>query len=204
MKDELMAVGKGIPELACNLISNICPQFAAVSCVSDFIASVPNIIFADKLSRILTDDNKDFFEWLKIADHFDESHDTYQNSVRQLIYNINAINETKLLGIYANLLRAYRADKISKEELYRLGWALSNIFPGDLMYLVKCYGQNHMEETPELRKLEQRGLVCISRAQALYDVGVRNLYMITELGTKMLSCGIDYENHNKYQCGGKK
>jgi len=199
MKDELRAIGKGIPELACNLISSFNPDFAAVSRATEFIASVPNIIFVDKLNRILLDGNEDFFEWLKIAENFNESNDNYQNAVRQLIYNINAINETALLSIYANLLRAYKAGLLCKDEFFRLGWVLAGIFPADLMYLKECYGKKNMEECPEVKRLEQRGLVDISHSQTLWNTGVKNFYEISDLGIKMLSCGIDYENYDTYK-----
>ena len=139
MEDKLKAVGKETFELAWKLISNVSSQLAAVSCGAEFITNVSNIIFVDKLSRVLADDNKDFFEWLKIAENFDRNNDNYQDAVRQLIYTLNAINESKLLDIYANLLRAYKADCISKGDFFRLGWILSNIFSADLMYLPNCY-----------------------------------------------------------------
>lgn len=204
MKDRLDAIGVGLPELACKLISTVYPQAAVANCVTEFIVNVSNIIFVDKLSKILSDGNEDFFEWLKIAEDFDENNKNYQNAVRQLIYRINAINESELLNIYANLLRAYKAGGLRKDELYKLGWVLSNIFPDDLMYLKTCYGKKNMDECSELKRLEQCGLAYISESRTLVATGVQNLYTITDLGIKMLSCGIDYENHHKYQDGSKK
>lgn len=199
MKDELRDIGKGIPKVFCDLISIISPKFAAASCATEFIASVPNIIFVDKLNRILSDGNENFFEWLKIAENYNESNDNYQDAVRQLIYNINAINETELLSVYANLLRAYKVGLLCKDEFFRLGWILSNIFSADLMFLKECYGKNDMQECAEVKRLEQRGLVYISKSRTLVSAGVQNLYTITDLGIKMLSCGIDYENYDKYK-----
>lgn len=197
MKEELLAIGKGIPELACDLLSIVCPQFAVAKSVAEFFASFPNLIFADKLSRVLSN-NEDFFEWLKIVKDFEKDSKNYQDAVRQVVYNIHVINEIKLLDVFANLMHAYKMNLIDEEIFYRLGWILSNAFADDLVYLKKCYGKKRMTECPELMSLERQNLV-YKNVVPMFNGVVENNYTITSLGIKMLSCGVDYENYGKYQ-----
>ena len=103
-----------------------------------------------------------------------------------------------MLDIYANILRSYKANYLTKDEFFRLGWILSNIFSADLLYLNELYKKGNIENSVRAQKLEYYGLA-LSRSETRWNAGNVSLYSVSPLGIKMLSCGIDYENHGKYK-----
>ena len=196
-KETAISILKQLPEYAIDMLSIVCPPVAAISRTVDLLKDISQKIFLQKYSQVLTKQDSDFNEWLKIAEKFDSDNSTYEKTIRQLIYFIEAINEVDLLDVYANLLRAWKAGLLEKAEFFRLGWILTRAFSSDLMYLKECYGKKDMDENQELLSLERYNLV-YKRVIPLMNGVVNNAYTITPLGIKMLSRGIDYEHYSEY------
>ena len=197
-KETAISILKLIPTYAIEMLSIVCPHVAVAYRTADFKKSASETIFLQKLLRVLLDQDSDFNDWLKIAEKFDSDNSAYEKTVRQLIYSIEAINEVDLLDVYANLLRAWKAGLLEKDEFFRLGWILTRAFSSDLMYLKECYGKKDMNENQELLSLERYNLV-YKRVIPLMNGAVNNVYTITPLGIKMLSRGIDYEHYSEYK-----
>lgn len=183
------------------LIPIVCPQYDSqytfISATANFAKNMSERFFIGRLNHVLLKQNSDFVDWLKIAWKFNIDNANYEKNVKQLIYTIEAINECDMLDICANLLRAYQADALKKDEFFRLAWILTKVFSDDLMYLEHCYGKKSMDENQELMSLERYNLV-YKKVTQMYNGASENSYVITPLGIKMLSCGIDYDHHNKY------
>ena len=188
-------ISNAVFQYAIDLLSIALPW---LSPTVDFLNNISDTILFQKLSQVLWKQDLDFDEWLKIAEHFDADNSTYKKTVQQLIYSIEAINEVDLLDVYANLLRAWKAGLLEKDEFFRLGWVLTKAFSSDLMYLKECYGKKDMDENQELLSLERYNLV-YKRVIPLMNGAVNNVYTITPLGIKMLSRGIDYEHYSEYK-----
>lgn len=188
-------ISNAVFQYAIDLLSIALPW---LSPTIDFLNNISDTILFQKLSGVLLKQDSDFDEWLKISEKFDSDNSAYEKNVRQLIYSIEAINEVDLLDVYANLLRAWKAGLLEKDEFFRLGWILTKIFSIDLMYLKNCYGKHYMGENQELLSLERYNLVN-KKVTPLTNGAVDNSYTITLLGNKMLSCGIDYEHYSEYK-----
>lgn len=194
--EEMMKLGA---ELLCLSFPAAAPFVGIGEQIKEMFKSIPNMIFCEKLYKILSQAGMNYFEWLKLSGKFGKDNAEYNKNVKQLIYTINAINEESMIDIYANLLRAYSADCISREELFRFGWILTNIYSADLLYLKNCWEKkDSLSECSELRTLEQYDLVVCHVKQRYNSKGDRS-YAISELGKKMLSCGIDFDNYDQYK-----
>ncbi|NBI68110.1 hypothetical protein D1646_15125 [Pseudoflavonifractor sp. 60] len=193
MDSNKQGITNALTQYAIDLLSIVLP-FAAPTV--DLARSISETLLCQKLYQVLTKQDADFEEWLKFSENFDSDNRNYEKTVRQLIYTIEAINEIDMLDIYANLLRSYKAGSIAKSDFFRLGWVLSNIFSMDLMYLNECKQQINISESPVVKRLEQYGLVRIVKSEVLFNTGVKNIYMLSELGEKMISYGINCESQN--------
>ena len=189
---------ESVTQMIISWLSIGCPAIASVFQTVEFVKNLSEAIFVEKLKQVCLQQDSDFDKWLRVSENFDRDSKNYEKTVKQFIYTIEAINESEMLDIYANLLCAYKADLITKDDLFRLSWVLTNIFSKDLLYLGRCYNKTDMEECFELQKLAQYGLVR-SRSKTVYNRGPIYTYTISELGIKMLSCGIDYEHHGEYK-----
>ena len=108
--------------------------------------SLSDQIVFGKLYDIMIDQDSGFDDWLKLSEKFDEDSRSYQKMVRQIIYNINAINEVVMLGAYSNLLRAYKNGLICKDVFFRLGFTLTKLLSQDAKILKDNIGKDRIEE----------------------------------------------------------
>lgn len=191
-------IRKDFIELVVSWLSIVCPAIASLYQTAGFLKNISETIFVGKLERVASQQDPNFDKWLRMAENFDKDSENYEKTVKQVIYTIEAINEIGMLDVYANLLRAWKAGVLEKDEFFRLGWILTNVFSSDLMYLKDCYRKKNMDENQELLSLERYNLV-YKKVVPLFNGAVHNSYTITSLGIKMLSCGIDYEHYNEYE-----
>ena len=129
---------------------------------------------------------------------FDDDQDNYASNVRKLIYLLNAMNEDKSIDTYANLLRAYQLDLLTCEDFFRLSWILSQVYHTDLELILQLYNRKIEKSDRSLKSLEPYGLLAM-KSQFSYNSGSVIQYEISELGMKMIACGLDFDNYEKYK-----
>lgn len=159
---------------------------------------LPTKIVMYKLCRILSKQEPDFFNWLKISKNFDIDATNYNATVEQLVLIINAINEEAIFNVYANLMRSWQLGFIDWQKFSRLSWALPNIYSEDLFYLKEVYDKKDVEQCQEMIALQNVGLVN-SYTRNVYGAVHTPKYNITNIGLDMLQYGIDYNNFKKYK-----
>ena len=125
-----------IVNVTCSWLSLALPWLSPIKDTIESVYSLSDQIVFGKLYDIMINQDSDFDDWLKLSEKFDEDSKSYQKMVRQIIYNINAINEVDMLGAYSNLLRAYKNGLICKDDFFRLGCYQS----GPPAKLVACTG----------------------------------------------------------------
>lgn len=195
---------KEIEKIALEIIKTFCPWVTSIKDLKKWIKNISNNIFLDKLKIILTKVKIDSSEWEKISNKFKKDTDGFENNVRQLIFTINAINETKIFDVYANLLKAYAVDSLSKKEFFRLTWILANIYYDDLMEMNKIKVTDEINENEfttqcfNLKLIEKTSMNKPITAGD-FDKGTINKYRINGLGMKMIYCGLDKERLVNYE-----
>ena len=105
---ELKEYSKDVIDVASSWLGIKHPVASSVLTSLKLMFDLPTKIVMHKLCRILSKQEPDFFEWLKISENFDKDATNYNTTVRQLILCINAINEEALFDVYANLMRSWQ------------------------------------------------------------------------------------------------
>ena len=113
MSNELISVTNSWLSLAI-------PHLGPIADTIGFVQSLSDKLLFDKLYYVLSRQDSDFEEWLKISEKFEADNKDYNKMVQQLIYYINAINEVDLLQAYANLLHAYKCTSIKRIKIERV------------------------------------------------------------------------------------
>lgn len=176
-----------------SLIGDFIEPIGSIIRILQFPTTVSDAIFEYKLKKLLENQNPDLKEWLKTAWKFECCQEDYATNVRKLIYFLNAMNEDKLIDIYANLLHAYQLKLINGDEFFRLSWILTQVYSDDLFLLKEFKPETKCSENKKLEILEPYGLIDKHYRNG-YNSQRTTRYYLTEIGKKMLSCGIDYEN----------
>ena len=177
--------------------------FAPVSAISDTIENVRSVmdtILFEKLEYVLRNQDSDFGEWLKISEKFDEDNKAYNKMVHQLVYYVNAINEVDILYAYANLLRAYKLNLISKSDFFRMSFCLTKLLSEDAEYLKSNIGRNRIEENIYCLSLSSNNLMYnMSRgfAENEEDSG-KEYYAFTQMGKMIDKYALSFGDENKY------
>lgn len=128
MKEEIINV-------ACSWLSLGIPWITPIKDSVETIQSFYDKVLFEKLAFVLSNQDSDFDDWLKISEKFDEDNKAYSKIVKQLIYYINAMNEADLLFAFSNLLRAYKCGLICKNDFFRMGFCLTKLLAEDAKYL---------------------------------------------------------------------
>lgn len=184
-----------IVESALDLVSDCIPQLAPILHSLKFPSTIADAIFANKLKRLLSKSRPDFDSWAKMAWRFDRDQKQYKENVGKLIYFLNAMNEDKIIDVYANLLRAYQLALLDCEDFFRLSWILTQVYYQDLL-LLKEIGPNLRDKNhSRLASLQPYGLFLTHTAQ-FYNQSTELTYTLTDLGRSMISCGIDFDNYS--------
>lgn len=181
-----------------SMAADYCPVLLPVVHGLNFPSTVTDAIFCEKLERLMNKQSTDLPGWLKMAWNFDKDRDNYVNNVRKLVYLLNAMNEDRAIDIYANLLRAYQLDLLECDEFFRLSWILTQVYYMDLNLIMQLYSNKIDNEDKRLHSLEPYGLLT-STSHFSFSAGATILYTVSDLGVKMISCGLDFDNHEKYK-----
>lgn len=194
---ELKEYSKDVIDVASSWLGIKHPVASSVLTSLKLMFDLPTKIVMHKLCRILSKQEPDFFEWLKISENFDKDATNYNTTVRQLILCINAINEEALFDVYANLMRSWQLGFIDKQKFLRLSWALTNIYSEDLLHLRDIYTEKDLRENKKLVVLRNLGFV--NGITKTYPGSCPVEYTINDLGFDMLQYGIGYENFQLYK-----
>lgn len=181
-----------------SMAADYCPVLLPVVHGLNFPSTVTDAIFCEKLERLMNKQSADLPSWLKMAWKFDGDQDNYASNVRKLIYLLNAMNEDKSIDTYANLLRAYQLDLLTCEDFFRLSWILSQVYHTDLELILQLYNRKIEKSDRSLKSLEPYDLLAM-KSQFSYNSGSVIQYEISELGMKMIACGLDFDNYEKYK-----
>ena len=195
---ELKEYSKDVIDIASSWLGIKHPAASSILTTLKLVFDLPTKIVMHKLCRILSKQEPDFFEWLKISENFDKDATNYNTTIRQLILCINAINEEALFDVYANLMRSWQLGFIDKQKFLRLSWVLTNIYSEDLFYLKKIYDQKDVEQCEAIIALQNVGFTQSYTRNTYGSIHIPK-YNITEYGYDMLQYGIDYENFQLYK-----
>ncbi len=189
---------KDVRDVAATWLGIKHPVASAILATLRLVYDLPTTILMHKLCWILSKQESDFGEWLKISENFDKDATNYNSTVRQLILGINAINEEALFNVYANLMRSWQLGFIDKQKFLRLSWALPNIYSEDLFYLKKIYDKKDNEQCTEIIALQSVGFAESYTHNTYGSIHIPK-YNVSENGLDMLQYGIDYDNFSIYK-----
>lgn len=194
---ELKEYSKDVIDVASTWLGIKHPVASSVLTSLKLMFDLPTKIVMHKLCRILSKQEPDFFEWLKISENFDKDATNYNTTIRQLILCINAINEEALFDVYANLMRSWQLGFIDKQTFLRLSWALPNIYSEDLLHLRDIYTEKDLQANKKIVALHNLGFV--NSITKTYPGSCSIEYTINDLGLDMLQYGIDFDNFQLYK-----
>ena len=178
------------------------PAISALKGTINGCKSLSEFLLIDKLIKVLTDQDSDYAEWLKISEHFDENSKSYQETVKQLIYYVNAINEAELLHAYSNLLRAYKNGFINKSDFFRLSFSLTNLLSEDADYLKNNIQKEDIPENIHCLALASNNLM-YNRTRGIAEGDenglIRDKYCFTEIGKMLDKYALSYGAEDRYR-----
>lgn len=189
--------------IACSWLSLAIPWITPVNDSVEGIRSFYDKVLFDKLANILSNQDSDFNEWLKISEKFDENNSAYNKMVKQLIYYINAINEADLLYAFSNLLRAYKCGLICKNDFFRLGSCLTRLLAEDAVYLAENIHRGKIAENIYCIALANNGLMYNKSRGFVEDdeEAEENYYCFTDMGKMIDKYALNYGNEERYKYG---
>lgn len=198
MENELVAkLRKTAEPIALEWISVVAP-IAGVA-LKTGVASMQTVsdsILASKIMRAIGTD-QELLDWLKYSDLFQKSNPQYRETVTQLIYSIEAINEEKSLDVYSNLLHALKLELIDREQFFRLTWCLPQIYSQDLVLLKQLYGRTERLSGHSMQSLYNTGLLD-GHSKTYMNIGPVTEVKLSELGLEMLRCGLCLDDYPCY------
>ena len=176
------------------------PHLGPIGDTIGFVQSLSDKLLFDKLYYVLSRQDSDFEEWLKISENFDSDSKNYNKMVQQLIYYINAINEVDLLQAYANLLSAYKCKLICKSDFFRLGFCLTKLLAEDAQFLSKNIHRERIEENLYCLSLSSNNLMYnMSRGfSATEEDSGKEYYCFTEVGKMLDKYALSFGDEEKY------
>lgn len=186
---------------ACSWISLALPWVSSLKESKESIQSIYDKVLFNKLALVLSNQDSNFNEWLKISEKFNEDNKAYLKMVKKLIYYINAMNEEELLSAFSNLLRAYKDGLICKNDFFRLGFCLTKLLAEDAKYLVDNIKKEKIQENIYCISLSNIGLMYNkSRGFSENDDDVEiEFYCFTQMGKMLDKYALNYRNTDRYQ-----
>ena len=196
MKEEIVNV-------TCSWLSLALPWLSPIKDTIESVCSLSDQIVFGKLYDIMINQDSDFDDWLKLSEKFDEDSRSYQNMVRQIIYNINAINEVDMLGAYSNLLRAYKNGLICKDDFFRLGFTLTKLLSQDAKFLKDNILKDRIEENVYCLSLTSNNLM-YNQTRGLDSRSndeKKEYYCFTDVGKMLDKYALSFGDERKYSYG---
>lgn len=177
-----------------SMAADYCPVLLPVVHGLNFPSTVTDAIFCEKLERLMNKQSADLPSWLKMAWKFEKDKENYASNVRKLIYLLNAMNEDKLIDIYANLLHSYQLGLLKQESFFRLSWILTQVYYDDLLLLKEIGPEFRDTNWSRLSSIQPYGLVR-THTKRHYDSREEMTYTLTQLGCNMLECGLELDEY---------
>ena len=191
---------KEIVNVTCSWLSLALPWISPIKDTIEFVYSLSDQIVFGKIYDIMNNQDDDFDEWLKLTEKFDKDSGSYQKMVRQIIYNINAINEVDMLGAYSNLLRAYKNGLICKEDFFRLGFCLTKLLSQDAKFLKDNIIKDRIEENIYCISLASNNLM-YNQTRGLDSGSIdekKEYYCFTDVGKMLDKYALSFGDESKY------
>ncbi|MBQ2945829.1 MAG: hypothetical protein IJD95_04615 [Clostridia bacterium] len=191
---------KEVASVTCSWLSLAFPWLSPIKDSVESVCSLSDQIVFGKLYDIMINQDSDFDDWLKISEKFDEDSKSYKKMVRQIIYNINAINEVDMLGAYSNLLRAYKNGLICKEDFFRLGFCLTKLLSQDAQFLKDNIHRDRIEENIYCISLASNNLM-YNQTRGLDGDSIdekKEYYCFTDVGKMLDKYALSYGDESKY------
>ena len=194
---------KEVVNVTCSWLSLALPWLSPIKDTIESVYSFSDQIVFGKLYDIMINQDSDFDDWLKLSEKFDEDSKSYQKMVRQIIYNINAINEVDMLGAYSNLLRSYKNGLICKEDFFRLGFCLTKLLSQDAQFLKDNVRRNRIEENIYCISLASNNLM-YNQTRGLDSDSIdekKEYYCFTAAGKMLDKYALSFGDESKYCYG---
>lgn len=191
---------KEIVNVTCSWLSLALPWISPIKDTIEFVYSLSDQIVFGKIYDIMNNQDDDFDEWLKLTEKFDKDSRSYQKMVRQIIYNINAINEVDMLVAYSNLLRAYKNGLICKEDFFRLGFCLTKLLSQDAKFLKDNIIKDRIEENIYCISLASNNLM-YNQTRGLDSGSIdekKEYYCFTDVGKMLDKYALSFGDESKY------
>ena len=191
---------KEVASVTCSWLSLAFPWLSPIKDSVESVCSLSDQIVFGKLYDIMINQDSDFDDWLKISEKFDEDSKSYEKMVRQIIYNINAINEVDMLGAYSNLLRAYKNGLICKDDFFRLGFCLTKLLSQDAQFLKDNIHKDRIEENIYCISLASNNLMYNQTRGLDSDSSneEREYYCFTKVGKMLDKYALSFGDESKY------
>lgn len=192
---------KEIVDVTCSWLSLVMPIVSPIKDTVAFTRSFSDEILFGKLYDIMIDQDSDFDQWLKLSENFEEDSNKYQKMVRQIIYNINAINEVDMLSAYSNLLRAYKNGLICREDFFRLGFCLTKLLSQDAQFLKDNIHKDRIEENIYCISLTSNNLM-YNQTRGLDSNSIdenKEYYCFTDVGRMLDKYSLSFGDESKYR-----
>ena len=191
---------KEIVNVTCSWLSLALPWISPIKDTIEFVYSLSDQIVFGKIYDIMNNQDDDFDEWLKLSEKFDKDSESYQKMVRQIIYNINAINEVDMLDAYSNLLRSYKNGLICKEDFFRLGFTLTKLLSQDAKFLKDNIRKDKIEENIYCISLASNNLM-YNQTRGLDSSSIdekKEYYCFTDVGKILDKYALSFGDESKY------
>lgn len=168
--------------------------------IKDIMFSIPDIIYADKMYRFLTNAFKDYEQQIKFAELFNKDDKKYKETVKKQLQILEKIDFDEKVDWFANLTKAVCLELINVDKYLKLSSALTMIFSDDLLFLKKLYKSKEKDENSTLSTLYAYNLVNKRTPNTVGSISSK--FSISDDGIEMLRCGIDFENYDSYRLRG--
>lgn len=197
---EIEKIKKQAADVTYSWLSLLLPVISPVKDSVELFKTLSDEILFGKLYEIMINQDSDFDEWLKLSEHFEEDSKSYYKMVKQIIYNINAINEVDMLSAYSNLLRSYKSGFICKDDFLRLGFCLTKLLSQDAKYLMDNIHRERIEENIYCISLSSNNLMYNQTRGLDSDSSneEREYYCFTKVGKMLDKYALSYCDESKY------
>ena len=192
---------KDVVNVTCSWLSLAFPAISPIKDTVELVRSLSDQILFGKLYDIMINQDSDFDEWLKLSENFEENSESYQKMVRQIIYNINAINEVDMLVAYSNLLQAYKNGLICKDDFFRLGFCLTKLLSQDAKFLMDNIHKERIEENIYCISLSSNNLM-YNQTRGLDSASSdeeKEYYCFTKVGRMLDKYALSFRDESKYR-----
>ena len=197
---------KDVVNVTCSWLSLALPAISPIKDTVELVRSISDQILFGKLYDIMINQDSDFDEWLKFSENFEEDSSSYQKVVRQIIYNINAINEVEMLSAYSNLLQAYKNGLICKNDFFRLGFCLTKLLSQDAKFLMDNIHKERIEENIYCISLSSNNLMYNQTRGLDSDSSdeEKDYYCFTQMGKMLDKYALSFRDESKYRYSGRE